>query len=269
MAQGRGELKALLERHGIRPRRSLGQNFLGDPNLVDRIVRTAGVSPGDRVVEVGAGTGTLSRALAESGATVLAFEVDNRLAPILAEVLAGTTVDLRLEDVTKVDLAAALGDDSWTMVANLPYNVGTPLVLDILRRVPAVRQLVVMVQREVAERFVAAPGSKAYGLPSIICDLYSDVSIAFTVPPEVFYPMPEIESAVVRIVRKESPPYAEKAIDIAGVVFQQRRKMVRRSLAAAVPDPAGVLAQAGISETARPEQLSSADFLRLAEAAQC
>ncbi len=267
MAQGRGEIKSLLESHGIRPKRSLGQNFLADPNLVDRIVRTAGVAAGDRVVEVGAGTGTLTRALATAGASVIAYEIDGRLLPVLHDVVAGLSVELRGEDVTRVDLGEALPGGPWTMVANLPYNVGTPLVLDVLRRVPKVTRLVVMVQREVAERFTAEPGSKIYGLPSVIVRLHAEASLAFTVPPEVFFPAPEVESAVVELDRIASSPLADRAIELAAVAFQQRRKMLRRSLANAVPDATAVLAEAGIDETARPEDLAADDFLRLAEVA--
>lgn len=268
MAQGRGEIRSLLERHGIRPKRSLGQNFLADPNLVDRIVRTAAVGRGDQVVEVGAGTGTLTRALAETGAAVVAYEVDVRLMPVLGEVLAGLDVDVRLEDVTDSDLAAVLAGGPWTMVANLPYNVGTPLVLEVLRHVSVVRRLVVMVQREVADRFVAAPGSKSYGLPSIVTGLNAEARMAFTVPPDVFFPVPEVESAVVELRRIGAPPLSEQAIELAGVAFQQRRKMLRRSLAGTLPDAAAALAAAGIAETARPEELSPAQFVALAEVVQ-
>lgn len=265
MGQGRGEIKALLDAHGIRPRRSLGQNFLADPNLVDRIVRTAGVGAGDLVVEVGAGTGTLTRALAATGASVVAYEIDRRLIPVLHDVLAETNVELRAEDVTKVDLNATFSGGPWTMVANLPYNVGTPLVLDTLRQAPAVTRLIVMVQREVADRLVAAPGSKAYGVPSIIASLHAETRLAFTVPRDVFFPVPEVESAVVELTRKTAPEAAERAIEIAATVFQQRRKMLRRSLATLVDNPTDILAAAGVNETARPEDLPAMEFVRLAE----
>lgn len=264
MVQGRGEIKALLEQHGIRPKRSLGQNFLADPNLVDRIVRASGVGPSDRVVEVGAGTGTLTRGLASTGAAVVAYEVDSRLVPILEAQLVGTTVELREEDVTKVDLAATFADGPWTMVANLPYNVGTPLILDTLRQAPAIQRMIVMVQREVADRLTASPGTKAYGVPSIVTTLHATAETVFTVPPNVFYPVPEVESAVVRISRKQAPPRTARAIEIAATVFQQRRKMLRRSLTNIVDEPGDALAAAGIDETSRPEDLEPDAFLRLA-----
>ena len=266
MPQGRGEIRDLLEAHGVRPRRSLGQNFLADPNLVDRLVRTAAVGPGERIVEIGAGTGTLTRGWAATGADVVAFEVDRRLLPLLAETLSDTGVDLRSDDVTKLDLAAELGDGPWTMVANLPYNIGTPLVLEVLRHVPAVVRLVVMVQREVADRFVAGPGSRSYGVPSVVASLHAITELAFTVPPSVFYPAPDVESAVVTMTRIEPPAQVERAIEIAGVVFRQRRKMLRRSLGSVVADAGAVLATADIDATARPEDLAPRAFVRLAEA---
>jgi len=267
-AQGRREIKELLARHDVHPRRSLGQNFLCDPNLVGRIVRTAGIGPGDQVVEVGAGTGTLTRALAATGATVIAYEVDERLQPVLAEVLAGTDVSARIEDVTRADLDAALPPGEWLMVANLPYNVGTPLVLDVLRRVDRVTRLVVMVQKELADRFLAPPGSKAYGLPSIVVALHATATLAFPVSPSVFFPIPGVDSAVMDIRRRSAPDRAEAALELASAAFQQRRKMLRRSLSGVLPDAVAALAAAGIDGTARPEELAPADFLRLAEVAE-
>nr|MDJ0923936.1 16S rRNA (adenine(1518)-N(6)/adenine(1519)-N(6))-dimethyltransferase RsmA [Acidimicrobiia bacterium] len=264
MAQGRGEVRRLLSRHGIRPIKRYGQNFLGDPNLVDRIVRTADVGAGDRVVEVGAGTGTLTRALAAAGAEVVAYEVDERLRPLLAEVLQDTNTVLRFEDVTKVDLSKSLSGGPWIMVANLPYNIGTPLILDVLRNVPAISRLVVMVQREVADRLTAGPGKRAYGLPSVVVGVYAEATLAFTVPADVFYPKPEVESAVVLIDRKPAPENAPHAIELAAAAFRQRRKMVRRSLEGVVADLPEALAAAGLPETARPEDIDVAGFLRLA-----
>ena len=204
--------------------------------------------------------------LAATGARVGAYEIDRGLVRLLEEVLAGSEVDLRGEDVTRVDLNAALRSGPWTMVANLPYNVGTPLVLDVLRHVPEITRLVVMVQKEVAERFVAGPGSRSYGVPSIVAALHAATELASTVPPSVFYPMPEIDSAVIVMKRITPPTGAEQAIEVAATAFQQRRKMLRRSLAGVVADPASVLAAAGVDPTARPEELPPESFLRLAEA---
>jgi len=139
------------------------------------------------------------------------------------------------------------------------------MVLDVLRRVPKVRRLVVMIQREVAERFVACPGSKAYGLPSVVCRLYANATLAFRVPPQVFVPVPRVESAVVVLDRKESDRMAEAAIGLAEAGFGQRRKMLRRSLQQVIADPDIALEKAGIEPTARAEELSADDFVRIAE----
>lgn len=266
-AQTRSEIEELLRRHGLQPSRRLGQHFLADANITRKIVAVAGVSPGDRVVEIGAGTGTLTRALAAAGARVVAYEVDPGLARVLEEVTEGLTVEVRVEDVTDVDFTSALEGHGWSLVANLPYNVGTPVVLDIMQGVPAVGRFVVMVQREVAERFVAAPGSGAYGLPSVIASIHTDARLAFTVPPQVFVPPPKVDSAVVVMDRKAAPPLADRAVKLARAGFGQRRKMLRGSLSTVLEEPAALLEAAGIDPTSRAEELTPEDFLRLARVA--
>jgi 16S rRNA (adenine1518-N6/adenine1519-N6)-dimethyltransferase len=263
-AQSRSEITGLLREHGVAPSRRLGQHFLADPNITRKIVGLAAVGPGEHVVEVGAGTGSLTRALAATGAHVVAYEIDAGLLPVLEEVTQGLDVELRFLDVTTVDLAADLHGGRWTMVANLPYNVGTPLLLDALRRVEQIERFVVMVQREVAERLVADPGSGQYGIPSVVAGIHARSRLAFRVPPQVFYPPPKVESAVVVLDRAPAPEGAERAIEIAGVAFNQRRKMLRRSLSTFFEDPVAVLEAAGIDPTARAEDLSSADYLSLA-----
>jgi 16S rRNA (adenine1518-N6/adenine1519-N6)-dimethyltransferase len=264
---GRAETARLLDRHGIHPRRALGQHFLAEPNVVRRIVEISGVGPGSRVLEIGAGAGTLTRGLAEAGAAVTAIEVDERLRPLLEESLAGlSNIDLRFEDATRVDLASLLGDERWVVVANLPYNVGTPLVLDLLRSTPQVVRLVVMLQREAVERIAAPPGTRAYGLPSVVARLHADVTVALRVAPTVFIPTPKVESAVAVLERRRPPPHTDRAVAIAAAAFGQRRKMIRRSLRSVLADPGSVLAAAGVEPTARAEDLSPEDYLRLAEA---
>jgi 16S rRNA (adenine1518-N6/adenine1519-N6)-dimethyltransferase len=265
-AQGRREVRALLARHGHHPNKTLGQHFLVDPNVVARIVRTAGVGAGDRVVEIGAGTGTLTRALAATGAQVVAFEIDRHLGPVLQDALAGVDVDLRFEEATAAKLTSSLEGSPWVMVANLPYNVGTSLVLDVLREVPAVARFVVMVQREVADRLAAGPGSRIYGLPSVVAGLRARVSAAFRVGREVFFPPPDVDSAVVVLERVEPPPHVRRAEALAAAAFGQRRKMLRRSLADVLPDAVSLLEAAGIDPAARPETLAPEDFVRLAAA---
>ncbi|MFV1961380.1 MAG: 16S rRNA (adenine(1518)-N(6)/adenine(1519)-N(6))-dimethyltransferase RsmA [Acidimicrobiia bacterium] len=264
-AQNRTEILRLLEAHGLTPIHRLGQHFLADANITRKIVSIADVGPGDNVVEVGAGTGTLTRALGATGAHVVAYEIDQGLQPVLEEVTEGLDVELRFSDVTKVDFAKTFDSGRWAMVANLPYNVGTPLVIDAVRRVEAIKRYVVMVQREVAERFIAASGSPDYGLPSVVAGIYTEASIVFRVPPHVFYPPPRVESAVVLLIRRPTPPHSDRAVVIARAGFGQRRKMLRRSLGSVFHDPAAVLTEAGLDPTDRAENLAPADYLRLAE----
>lgn len=264
MAQNRSDIAGLLERHGLRPTRRLGQHFLADANITRKIVSIAAVAPGSRVVEVGAGTGTLTKALADAGAHVVAYEIDEGLRPILEEVVVGCDVDLRFADITDVDLGTELEGGDWSMVANLPYNVGTPVVLQAIRAAPNVTRFVVMVQHEVARRFAADPGSEDYGLPSVVAGIHTDASVAFVVPPQVFYPPPRVESAVVVMTRKPAPEVAERAIELARVGFGQRRKMLRRSLRGLFDDPVDVLERVGLDPASRPEDLRPDDFVRIA-----
>jgi 16S rRNA (adenine1518-N6/adenine1519-N6)-dimethyltransferase len=265
-AQTRSEIRELLERHGRRPRKALGQHFLADPNITDKIVRLAGVGEGDLVVEIGPGTGTLTSALAHAGAQVIAYEVDEGLAPILAETVGAIpNADVRFEDATDVDFADI--DRDWVLVANLPYNVGTPIVLDVLRHAPRCRRVVVMVQEEVADRFVAEPGTKDYGIPSVVVGLTAKPGGSFKVPAQVFVPPPNVGSAVIVLDRDGVEGPVERAIELASAAFGQRRKMLRQSLKGALADPVSVCEAAGIAPTSRAEELAPADWLRLAEAA--
>lgn len=262
--QTRSDVKALLERHGLSPDKKLGQHFLADPNITRKIAGLAEVGPGERVVEIGPGTGTLTAALEETGAEVTAIEVDESLRPVLEE---ATSATLIFGDASDVDLSQVLGPGEWVLVSNLPYNVGTSIVLDALRTVPQIRRFVVMVQLEVAERLVAIAGSKTYGLPSVVVGLHGLGRIAFRVPPQVFVPAPRVGSAVVVIDRRQPHRLVEEAIAIAANAFNQRRKMLRKSLAGTFEDPVGIADLAGLDPTARPEDLDPTDFIRLAEAA--
>lgn len=267
MTHSRPTIHALLERGGLAPRRDLGQNFVADPNTVRRIASLAAVGDGDHVVEIGAGLGSLTLALADTGADVLAIEVDRGIVPILREVVA----DRANVRVVEVDAMAAdwdallAGADDWTLVANLPYNVATPLVCDLLDEVPAVGSMLVMVQREVAERFAAAPGSKQYGAVSVKTAYWGTAKVVATVPAAVFVPRPNVESALVRIDRHVAPDADPAAVfALVRQAFGQRRKMLRRSLAGTVaPDQ---FAAAEIDPEARPETLGVDDWVRLSRA---
>ncbi|MBX3312960.1 MAG: 16S rRNA (adenine(1518)-N(6)/adenine(1519)-N(6))-dimethyltransferase RsmA [Actinobacteria bacterium] len=255
----------LLARHGLEASRALGQNFVVDPNTVRRIARLAGVGPGHRVVEIGPGLGSLTLALAETGASITAVEMDRYLLPALREVVADRDVRIVEGDALSVDWDDVLrGADGWHLVANLPYNVATPLVLDLLRDVPAITRMLVMVQLEVGERLTAGPGSRIYGIPSIKVALSATARIVGKVGPDVFLPRPRVDSALVEIVRLDEPPTTADRDHLVALVeraFNQRRKMLRRSLAGVVTPEA--FAEAGIDPALRPEQLSVQDWGRL------
>lgn len=265
MTQGKRAVQELLARHDLMPRKAFGQHFLADPNLVRKMVGLASAPTGARVVEVGAGTGTLTRTLGEAGFQVIAYEVDERLRPVLAEVLEGlTNVEVRYADALAA-LPGDLGAGPWTLVANLPYNVGTPLIMKLLVEGDNIDRMVVMVQREVADRMMAGPGSRTYGIPSVVTALHSDARREFTVGPQVFVPPPQVESIVLSLQRKQAPLHAARTVEIAAAAFNQRRKMVRRSLAGVVRSLTEVLAAAGIPGETRAEQLPPSAFLRIAE----
>jgi len=270
---GAGALRALAERHGIRPRRSLGQHFLIDPNLARAIASDAGVGSGDRVVEIGAGLGSLTRALAEAGAQVLAVEVDPSLIPALEESVAGLgRVRVLHADATDREWRDELGEDEWVLAANLPYNVATHLVLDTLRHVPQVRSLVVMVQREVGERLVGKPGEKAYGIPSLRVAYRAEGALVRRVPPSVFWPRPKVESVIVRLQRLDEPRVGvdeERLWAVVDAGFAERRKTMRnalRRLGVDGPEADRLLEGAGVDPSTRAETLSLEDFARIAEA---
>jgi 16S rRNA (adenine1518-N6/adenine1519-N6)-dimethyltransferase len=216
------------------------------------------------VIEIGSGAGTLTRALAAVGADVVAYEIDSALRPVLEETV-GDSADLRFEDAADVDLAAVATEPGWSLVANLPYNVGTPIVLDVLRRVPMIDRIVVMLQREAVERMAAGPGGREYGVPSVVVGLHGRIGVAMRVGAHLFVPRPKVESSVALIERVEASEHAEDAIGLAAAAFGQRRKMLRSSLRGLI-DEAG-FAAAGIEPTQRAEELSPQDYLRLAAAA--
>ena len=267
MTLTRREVRNLLVRNGLAPNRARGQHFVVDANTVRRIARLAGVGPGDRVVEVGAGLGSLTLALAETGASVLAVEIDRGLVAVLRELVETAGVEVVEADALEVDWDDLLGEGPWTLVANLPYNVATPLIADLLDQVPAITRMLVMVQREVGERLADGAGGDAYGAVSVKVAYWATARVVSRVPPSVFMPVPKVESVLVDI-RRRPEPAVEADVDPAWLFtlvaagFGQRRKMLRRSLAGLVPPEAFVVA--GVRPEARAEELGVEDWGRLA-----
>ncbi len=221
-----------MRRHGLEPHRTLGQNFVVDQNTIRRIVRLAGVVPGDRVVEIGPGLGSLTLGLLEVEAEVTAVEIDTRLVAPLAEVTGGR-VRVVQGDAMAVDWADVLVGGPWAVVANLPYNVATPVVLRLLDEAAQATRMLVMVQREVGERLAAAPGTKAYGIPSVKVAYWAEARVVGTVGADVFHPRPRVTSALVEIVRRPAPVRpvdTDLLFDLVRRGFGQRRKTLRRAL---------------------------------------
>jgi 16S rRNA (adenine1518-N6/adenine1519-N6)-dimethyltransferase len=270
VTHSRPTIHELLGQGGLAPRRDLGQNFVADPNTVRRIAALAAVGDGDQVVEIGAGLGSLTLALADTGADVLAVEVERGIVPVLREVVAErSNVTVVEADAMAVDWSRLLHergqDATWTLVANLPYNVATPLVCDLLDDVPSITSMLVMVQREVAERFAASPGNKQYGAVSVKTAYWAEARLVGNVPASVFVPRPNVESALVRIDRHQPPDTDPVALfALVKQAFGQRRKMLRRSLTGVVSPEQ--FAAAGVSPEDRPEQLSVDAWVRLTNA---
>ncbi len=265
---GRTEVLDLLARHQLRPSRALGQNFVADANTVRRVARLAGIGPGQRVIEVGAGLGSLTLALAEAGAEVTAVEIDAGLVSVLRSVAEPAGVRVVEADAMRLDWSAVLGSGRWVLVANLPYNVATPLVARLLDDVPAITRMVVMVQREVGERLAAAVGDPAYGAVSVKVAYWATAAVLGRVPSTVFVPRPKVESALVSIERRPSPAVdpgvvaPERLFALVRAGFGHRRKMLRRSLAGLVDTAA--FERAGIRPEARAEDLDVVAWGRLA-----
>jgi 16S rRNA (adenine1518-N6/adenine1519-N6)-dimethyltransferase len=262
----RRQVLDLLARHGLRPSRALGQNFVVDPNTVRRIARLAGVGPGDRVVEIGAGLGSLTLALAETGAEVTAVEIDRYLVPVLRSVVEPAQVRVVEGDALTLDWESLLEPaEGWKLVANLPYNVATPVVLELLERVPAIARMLVMVQREVGERLAAGVGDQAYGAVSVKVAYRATAAVVGRVPATVFLPRPKVDSALVAVERRPAPAVdvdEDRLFSLVRAGFAQRRKMLRRSLAGMVGDEA--FAAAGVRPEARAEELDVEAWGRLA-----
>ena len=270
---GPAEIRDLAELLGVNPTKTLGQNFVIDANTVRRIVKAAGVSAGETVVEVGPGLGSLTLGLLEAGASVVAVEIDDRLAAQLPRTVEqlqpGAALTVIAADAMRI---AELPGEPTVLVANLPYNVSVPVLLHLLEHFPAIGRGLVMVQAEVGERLAAGPGSKVYGGPSVKAAWYGRFRLAGKVGRQVFWPVPNVDSVLVRFERHDEPgSEAERLATFALVdaAFGQRRKMLRQSLAAVLGDSVAASARleaAGIAPTARGEELSVEDFLAIARA---
>ncbi len=258
-------MRAAFEAHGLRPTKALGQNFVIDPNTIRKVVDVAGVQKTDRVLEIGAGAGSLTLGLAAVADKVTAIEFDHRLLPVLEEMLAGVSnVEVIAADALEVDLS---GLDARILVANLPYNIAVPVVMRVLEHAPTIETLVVMTQREVGERLAASPGSKTYGQVSVLVNYYAEVSLAGKVSRRAFWPVPNVDSVLVRLVR-HPPPDVDRAllIRVVKAAFGQRRKTLRNALLGAGFQGIGdAVVAAGLDPAVRAEDLALGDFVTLVQ----
>ncbi len=280
---GRSDVRALAARLDLHPSKARGQNFVVDAGTVRRAVRSAGVVPGETVLEVGPGLGSLTLALLEAGAGVLAVEIDGRLAELLPETVAARApAASRSLVVARADAMAVTGEQLLAasegaglappsrLVANLPYNVAVPVLLHLLAELPGLSQVLVMVQAEVAQRLAAPPGSRTYGVPSVKAAWHGDVELAGSVGPAVFWPAPRVDSSLVRLRRRPAPGSAalrEEVFAVVDAAFSQRRKTLRSALAAWAGSPASaeaVLRAAGVDPGLRGERLALAEFVAIA-----
>ena len=265
-------LREVIARHGLGAKRRLGQHFLLDLNLTRRIARAAGDLAGKTVIEIGPGPGGLTRALLETeAARVIAIERDQRCIEALGELAKAHPGRLEVmeADALAVDLAG-LGQD-LAVVANLPYNIATPLLIGWLRRIEPIASMTLMFQKEVAERIIAPPGGSSYGRLAVITQWLCEPERLFDIAPSAFVPPPKVTSTVIRLVPR-AEPLAEARFEILETVtaaaFGQRRKMLRSALKTLVPEPEALLAEAGVEPTARAETLTVEAFCALARAAE-
>ena len=266
--------KHILKSFNIQMSKKLGQNFLIDENIVDGIVRAANISPGETVLEIGPGIGTLTQGLAEAGAKVVAVELDSRLIEVLAKTLAGyDNVRIVHGDILKVNIAEEVAAPRFKVVANLPYYITTPIIMGLLEQRLPVDTLVTMIQKEVAERMVASPGGKEYGALSVAVQYFTEPQIMFAVPPPSFIPAPAVDSAVIRCVVRDQPAVAvgdeRLFFRVVKAAFSQRRKTLNNALKTmgiASERIQQALAEAQIDGGRRGETLSLGEFAAIANA---
>ena len=271
---GAAEIRRLAAELDVTPTKKLGQNFVVDANTVRKIVQAARVQPGERVVEVGPGLGSLTLAILEAGAAVTAVEIDHRLAARLPQTAAEHGVADGLLTVVDADAlrVTELPGEPGVLVANLPYNVSVPVLLHFLETFPYLQRGVVMVQAEVAERLAAKPGSKIYGSPSVKAAWYGDWRLTGTVSRQVFWPVPNVDSLLVAFDRAQgergSAAERRRTFTIVDAAFNQRRKMLRQALSGVFGSSAAAteaLVAAGVAPTARGEDLTVDDYQRIAQ----
>ncbi|MEZ5960697.1 MAG: 16S rRNA (adenine(1518)-N(6)/adenine(1519)-N(6))-dimethyltransferase RsmA [Hyphomonadaceae bacterium] len=262
-------LRDELEAHGLWANKGLGQHFLLDLNITRRIARTAGEIVDKPVIEVGPGPGGLTRALLEAGAHVTAVEKDSRFLPLLEPLIDWSEGRLRIisGDALEVDEAALVEGARTAVISNLPYNVGTPLLVKWLKAGSWRGDMTLMFQKEVAQRIVAKPGPDAYGRLAVLAQARCDARLEFTVPARAFTPPPKIASAIVRLTDRADPyPHLDALERVTAAAFGQRRKMLRAALRSLTPEAEALLERAKVAPTARAEEIDQAGFRRLAEA---
>ena len=266
---GARRLRALVSAHDIHPSKALGQNFVIDPNTIRKVVAVASPAPDDSILEIGAGLGSLTIELARVARRVTALEVDAKVAAALRTVVApAENVDVVEGDALTLDLGSF---GASALVANLPYNIASSIVLRVLETAPEITRLTVMTQREVGERLAAPPGSKIYGATSVLVAYWGQARVATTVSRRAFYPEPNVDSVVVVVDRRSAPAGVDRdaLFSIVRAAFGQRRKTLRNSLAeltGAGDAAASLLARAEIDPRARAEQLGLDDFVAVARA---
>lgn len=275
------QLKELLRRYNLHPKKRLGQNFLVDRNVLGKILDAADIREGDAVLEIGAGAGVLTLALAERGARVVAVEVDRALTAVLSEVLAGyPNVTIVNADILSLDLPQLLtghfGEAKVKVIGNLPYYITSPIIAELLQARDRIERIVLMVQKEVAERLKASPGTKDYGSMSVFVQYYSEPEIVAHVSKNVFLPPPDVSSAIIRLMPRAKPPVDvpgdELFFDVVHCAFGQRRKTLLNSLSdcpalgLSKDQVSQVLHNAGIDPSRRAETLSLDEFAQIARA---
>lgn len=274
-----GVVRELISRHGLRIKKSLGQNFLIDGNIIKKIIAAVGPGSGDTVVEIGPGLGALTRALAAGAGQVLAVEIDRNLLPVLEETMAGANnVRIVHSDALKTDfdslVKSCTGAAKYKVAANLPYYITTPLIMHLLEKHSSVSRIVVMVQEEVARRLTAGPGTPEYGALTVAANFYARTEMVFRVPRTVFIPRPEVDSAVVKMEVRNLPAVAVKDKEVFFTLvrsaFQQRRKTLLNAVGGAGKQLSramwtGVFHEADIDPGRRGETLDLNEFARLAD----